>query len=66
MFSALAKEGKNSGVLTLEPHLMEFVGLFDLEQEGEKSAVGGISYSNERAAFDHATQCLKRIIDGSL
>lgn len=63
-FAALAREGKNSGVLTLEPHLMEFVGLSGLEQEGEKSAVGGISFLDERAAFDHAAACLKRIMNG--
>ena len=58
----MAREGKNSGVLTLELHLMEFVGLADLEQEGDKSAVGGVSYLDERAAFDHATHCLNQIL----
>ena len=62
LFAAMAREGKNSGVLTLEPHLMEFVGLAGLEQEGDKSAVGGVSYPDERAAFDHATKCLKQIL----
>ena len=62
LFASQAKEGKNSGILTLEPHLMEFVGLAGLEQEGDKSAVGGISYPNERVAFDHATKCLKQIL----
>lgn len=62
LFASMAREGKNSGVLTLEPHLMRFVGLAGLEQKGDKSAIGGLSYPNQRAAFDHATACLKKII----
>ena len=62
LFAAMARDGKNSGVLTLEPHLMEFVGLAALENPDDKSVVGGISYPDARAAFDHATACLKDII----
>ena len=62
-YAELARAGKNSGVLTLEPHLAEFVGLAGLEQEGDKSVVGGIAYESGRAAFDHATACLKDILD---
>ena len=61
-FTAMAADGKNSGVLTLEPHLMEFVGLAGLENADGKSDVGGYAYPNERAAFDHATECLKSIL----
>lgn len=62
LFAAMARDEKNSGVLTLEPHLMEFVGLSGLEQADGKSAVGGLSYPDERAAFDHAVICLKNIL----
>ena len=62
LFAAMARDGKNSGVLTLEPHLMEFVGLAALENPDDKSVVGGLSYPSARAAFDHATACLKDII----
>ncbi len=62
LFAAMARDGKNSGVLTLEPHLMQFVGLAALENPNNKSAVGGLSYPSARAAFDHATACLKDII----
>lgn len=54
-------EGKGSGVLTLEPHLMEFVGLAGLEN-GEKSKVGGYAYSSQREAFDSAVQALKALL----
>ena len=62
LFAALAKEGKNSGVLTLEPHLAEFVGLAGLENRGERSVVGGCRFESERAAFDHAAKCLSDIL----
>ncbi len=62
LFAAMARDEKNSGVLTLEPHLVEFVGLAALENPDGKSAVGGLSYPSARAAFDHATACLKAIL----
>ena len=46
-------------VMTLEPHLTSFVGLKDLEQEGEESDVGGISFASPEAAFDFAVKTLK-------
>lgn len=46
-------------VMTLEPHLTSFVGLKDLEQEGEESDVGGISFESPEAAFDFAVKTLK-------
>ena len=63
LFAAMAEDGKNSGVLTLEPHLMEFVGLAALENADGKSAVGGWSFKDERAAFDHAAKCLKEMVN---
>lgn len=63
LFAAMARDGQNSGVLTLEPHLAEFVGLAGLERADGKSAVGGLSYPDERAAFDHAAACLKAILN---
>ena len=49
-------------VLTLEPHLAEFVGLKALEGDQERSEVGGLSFENNRAAFDHAVYKLKTIL----
>ena len=50
-------------VLTLEPHLTEFVGLNDLEEEGARSNVGKIAFKNNREAFDYAVNSLKDIIN---
>ena len=50
-------------VLTLEPHLAEFVGLKALEGEQDRSEVGGLNFENNRAAFDHAVIKLKEIIN---
>ena len=54
-----AKRG--GGVMTMEPHLMEFVGLAGLEEEGDKSAVGGLKFASNREAFDYAVKALRRI-----
>ena len=56
-----AKQGCT--VLTLEPHLAEFVGLKALEGEQERSEVGGLNFENNRAAFDHAVTKLKGILN---
>lgn len=54
---------KGCSVLTLEPHLTEFVGLSDLEEEGAKSNVGSsIRFDSNRDAFDFAVSSLKAII----
>jgi sugar phosphate isomerase/epimerase len=50
------------GVVTLEPHLTEFVGLKALENEDAKSLVGGYKFANGREAFDFATNSLKNIL----
>ena len=50
-------------VLTLEPHLAQFVGLKALEGV-ERSEVGGFNFENNRAAFDHAANNLKEILNG--
>ena len=50
-------------VLTLEPHLAEFVGLKALEGGQERSEVGGLNFENNRAAFDHAVMKLKEILN---
>lgn len=52
----------STGVLTMEPHLTEFVGLNALEG-GERPAVGGWNFENPRAAFDYAVRCLREILD---
>ncbi len=49
-------------VLTLEPHLAEFVGLSALENEGDRSAVGGLQFDTPRAAFDCAVERLKALL----
>ena len=50
-------------VVTLEPHLAQFVGLKALEGV-ERSEVGGLNFENNRAAFDHAANKLKEILNG--
>lgn len=60
LLTRYAKRG--GGVLTLEPHLFEFVGLKALENEEAKSQVGGHHFANGREAFDFATNSLKNIL----
>ena len=50
-------------VLSLEPHLYEFVGLKALEQAGEESVVGALSFETAEGAFDHAANKLKKILE---
>ena len=50
-------------VLSLEPHLYEFVGLKSLEQEGEESVVGAMSFSDAPTAFDFAANTFKKILE---
>ena len=49
-------------LLSLEPHLSDFVGLKNLEREGEESIVGTLSFPSHEAAFDHAAMALKRLL----
>ena len=56
--------GQGGEVLTLEPHLAEFVGLKALEGDGERSEVGGLAFESNRAAFDHAVLKLREILNG--
>lgn len=53
---------RGCNVLTLEPHLSEFVGLSDLEEEGARSNVSKLSFANNRESFDYAVNALKDII----
>ena len=57
----LARGGE---VMTLEPHLAEFCGLSDLEQEGDTSVVGSseFHFENNQEAFDTAVTALRRIL----
>lgn len=48
--------------MTLEPHLMVFDGLKDLEEDGNTSAVGGFFYATADEAFDAAAASLKNIL----
>lgn len=49
------------GVITLEPHLYEFLGLSALEREGAKSVIGN-GYETRREAFDAGVNALKELI----
>ncbi len=61
----IAKYAAQGGkVLSLEPHLFEFVGLKSLEQEGEESIVGAMSFTTAEEAFDYAVHNLKMIVEG--
>ncbi len=51
-------------VLSLEPHLFEFVGLKALEQEGEESVIGALPFNTAEGAFDYAANSLKKILEG--
>lgn len=51
-------------VLSLEPHLFDFIGLKSLEQEGEESVVGSMSFATAEEAFDYAANTLKQILEG--
>ncbi len=63
LVSEYKKNPNASGVLTLEPHLYEFVGLSDLEQEGERTVIGGqLNYKNNDEAFDAACDAIKGVI----
>lgn len=63
--AALLKKYKTQGgqVLSLEPHLYDFVGLKALEQEGEESVVGSMSFTTAEEAFDYAAITLKKILE---
>lgn len=49
-------------LLSLEPHLSDFVGLKALEREGEESIVGALSFESNEAAFDHAARTLQKLL----
>lgn len=54
---------KGCKVLTVEPHLTEFVGLDALEKNGAKSDVGSVTrFDSNREAFDFAVNSLKSVI----
>ena len=50
-------------LLTLEPHLYDFVGLKNLEREGEESVVGAMSFETSEKAFDFAVNNLKIMVE---
>ena len=53
---------QGGSLLSLEPHLSDFVGLKALEREGEASIVGTRSFESNEAAFDHAAKALKKLL----
>ena len=48
-------------VVTLEPHLAEFVGLAGLERAGETSTIGN-RFGSKREAFDFGVNALKALL----
>lgn len=50
-------------LFTLEPHLAKFVGLEDLERDGQTSHVGHMAFATPEAAFDCAAQNLIKILN---
>ncbi|MBQ8357385.1 MAG: TIM barrel protein [Clostridia bacterium] len=54
---------KGCQVLTLEPHLTKFVGLAALEGEDVTQSVASWNFSNNREAFDFATNTLKKMLE---
>lgn len=56
------KRGGNS--FTVEPHLVNFAALKQLEREGEESKVGLVShFDSKESAFDYACQTFKGIVE---
>lgn len=53
---------KGDRVLTMEPHLAEFVGLSGLETPGEKSQVGGMHFATNEDAFRYAVKALRSLV----
>lgn len=51
-------------MLTLEPHLYEFVGLKDLERENGKSEVGSLNFETALSAFNYAVQTFVSKLEG--
>ncbi len=62
ILKAFALQG--GGVATLEPHLVSFVGLNSLEKDGKTDKnVGGLSFANDREAFDTDVKAVRRILE---
>lgn len=59
-----AYSAQGGRVLSLEPHLFDFVGLKALEREGEESVVGAMSFATSEEAFDYAVKNLNKILEG--
>ncbi len=54
---------KGCEVLTLEPHLTKFVGLAALENGDVPQSVAKWNFTNNREAFDFATNTLKNLLE---
>ena len=54
---------KGCEVLTLEPHLTKFVGLAALENGDVPQSVAKWNFTNNREAFDFATNTLKKLLE---
>ncbi len=60
LLTDFSKDG--GGILTVEPHLAEFVGLDNLVRGDETKHMGKIAFASNREAFDFAVTSLKNII----
>ncbi len=60
LLTDFSKDG--GGILTVEPHLTEFVGLDNLVRGDETEHMGKIAFASNREAFDFAVTSLKNII----
>ena len=56
-------QARGGSVLSLEPHLYAFIGLKNLEQEGDESVVGDMAFTTSEEAFDFAVATLSKIVD---
>ena len=54
---------KPETVLTLEPHLQEFVGLAGLETPGDRTVIDGKRFSSGAEAFRYAAQSLRSLLE---
>lgn len=62
--AAIAKDfiSRGGSRFTIEPHLSEFVGLANLEREGDKTNINNKRYSSAEEAFDAAVAAFRSIL----
>ena len=62
--AAISKDFISRGgkCFTIEPHLFEFIGLSNLEREGDKTNINEKRYKDSDEAFDAAVYAFKNLI----